>query len=81
LTSKISLNDAATVYTEGYELVQAKLSKQLKWKQQFFQLFAGVDNLFNQSYSLGNDINAVGNRYFNPAPLRNGYMGIRINLQ
>jgi len=81
LTSKISLSDAATVYTEGYELVQAKLSKQLKWKQQFFQLFAGVDNLFNQTYSLGNDINAVGNRYFNPAPLRNGYMGIRINLQ
>ncbi len=81
LTSKISLNDAATVYAEGYELVQAKLSKQLKWKQQFFQLFAGVDNLFNQTYSLGNDINAVGNRYFNPAPLRNGYMGIRINLQ
>jgi len=81
LTSKISLNDAATVYAEGYELLQAKLSKQIKWKQYQFQLFAGADNLLNQTFSLGNDINAVGNRYFNPAPLRNGYMGIRINFQ
>ncbi|HQS34998.1 MAG TPA: TonB-dependent receptor [Sediminibacterium sp.] len=81
LTSRISLNDAATVYAEGYELLQAKLSKQFKWKQSYFQLFVGGDNLLNQSYSLGNDINAVGNRYYNPAPTRNGYMGIRINLQ
>lgn len=81
LTSKISLNDAATVYAEGYELLQAKLSKQIIWKQYQFQLFAGADNLLNQTYSLGNDINAVGNRYFNPAPIRNGYMGVRINLQ
>jgi iron complex outermembrane receptor protein len=81
LTSKISLNDAATVYAEGYELLQTKLAKQIKWKQYQFQLFAGADNLLNQTFSLGNDINAVGNRYFNPAPLRNGYMGIRINLQ
>lgn len=81
LTSRISLNDAATVYAEGYELLQAKLSKQFKWKQSYFQLFIGGDNLLNQSYSLGNDINAVGNRYYNPAPTRNGYLGIRINLQ
>lgn len=81
LTSKISLNDAATVYAEGYELLQAKIAKQIKWKQYQFQLFAGADNLLNQTFSLGNDINAIGNRYFNPAPLRNGYMGLRINLQ
>jgi iron complex outermembrane receptor protein len=81
LTSRISLNDAASVYAEGYELLQAKLSKQFKWRQSYFQLFVGGDNLLNQSYSLGNDINAVGNRYYNPAPTRNGYLGIRINLQ
>lgn len=81
LTSKISLNDAASVYAEGYELLQAKLSKQFMWKQQLIQLFIGGDNLLNQTYSLGNDINAVGNRFFNPAPVRNGYMGIKFNLQ
>ena len=81
LTSKISLNDAATVYAEGYELLQAKMSKQFKWKQYYIQLFAGADNLLNQTYSLGNDINAAGNRYFNPAPLRNSYIGIKFNLQ
>jgi len=81
LTSKISLNDAATVYAEGYELLQAKISKQFKWKRHLLQFFAGADNMLNQTYSLGNDINAAGNRYFNPAPVRNGYMGIKFNLQ
>ncbi|OYW77089.1 MAG: hypothetical protein B7Z27_08110, partial [Sphingobacteriia bacterium 32-37-4] len=52
LTSKISLNDAATVYAEGYELLQTKLAKQIKWKQYQFQLFAGADNLLNQTFSL-----------------------------
>jgi iron complex outermembrane receptor protein len=80
-TSKLSLNDAATVYAAGYELLQAKLSKQIKWRHYPIQLFVGVDNLLNQTYSLGNDINAVGNRFFNPAPLRNSYMGVRINFQ
>lgn len=75
------MNDAASVYAEGYELLQAKLSKQFMWKQQLIQLFIGGDNLLNQTYSLGNDINAVGNRFFNPAPVRNGYLGIKFNLQ
>lgn len=80
-TSKISLNDAATVYAEGYELLQAKFSKQIKWRHYPLQLFVGADNLLNQSYSLGNDINAFGNRFFNPSPMRNGYIGVRINFQ
>jgi len=43
-------------------------------------IFAGADNLLNQSYSLGNDLNAVGNRYYNPAPGRNYFGGISLLL-
>jgi iron complex outermembrane receptor protein len=42
--------------------------------------FAGIDNLLNQKYSLGNDLNAVGGRYFNAAPGRNYFAGVRINF-
>jgi iron complex outermembrane receptor protein len=61
--------------------VQAKLTKQITWKQNILQFYIGGDNLLNQSYSLGNDINAVGNRFFNPAAKRNGYIGFRISFQ
>jgi iron complex outermembrane receptor protein len=38
--------------------------------------FIAGDNLLNASYSLGNDLNAFGRRYFNPAPLRNWVGGV-----
>lgn len=31
-------------------------------------IFAGADNVFDETYSLGNDINAAANRFFNVAP-------------
>lgn len=79
-TSMIPLNDANTVYANAYQLLQAKLSKQLLIKQNVLQLFIGGDNLLNQSYSLGNDINAAGNRYYNPAPERNWYAGFKFDF-
>jgi iron complex outermembrane receptor protein len=39
-------------------------------------VFAGVDNAFDITYSLGNDINATGSRYFNAAPGRNYFGGV-----
>ena len=41
-------------------------------------IFIGADNLLNQVYSLGNDINAIGGRYFNAAAGRNYFAGIRL---
>lgn len=80
-TGKISLNDAATVYADPYQLVQIKISQQFKKGNKSIQIFTGIDNLLNQVYSLGNDINALGNRYFNTAAGRNFYAGFRIGFQ
>ena len=44
-------------------------------------LFAGVDNAFDVTYSLGNDINATGGRYFNAAPGVNYYGGVSFRYQ
>lgn len=78
-TSTMPLNDANTVFSEEFHLVQLKAS--WKWElSKAFQLefFAGIDNLLDENYSLGNDINAFGKRYFNPAAERNYYGGIKI---
>lgn len=76
-TDKLPLDDANTAYAKQYHLLQGKVSWQL---MKNITLYAGADNILNQFYSLGNDLNAVGNRYFNPAALRNYYGGLRINL-
>ena len=80
-TSAMPLNDANTVFSEEFHLVQLKgtwnwsISSSLE-----IQFFAGIDNLMNEKYSLGNDINAFGNRYFNPAASRNFYGGVKIDF-
>jgi len=57
--------------------VQAKAGWQITSnKKTKLEIYAGVGNLLNEKYSLGNDLNAVGNRYYNPAPLRNYYIGV-----
>ncbi|WP_113662612.1 TonB-dependent receptor [Pedobacter nanyangensis] len=77
-TAKIALNDANTQYANAFQLVSAKLGYQKQVKRLPVQLFAGVDNLLNQTYSLGNDINGFGGRYYNVAPGRSFYFGLKL---
>jgi iron complex outermembrane receptor protein len=42
------------------------------------KIYTGIDNILNETYSLGNDINATGGRYYNAAAKRNYYAGISI---
>ncbi|MFZ8528394.1 hypothetical protein ACO1NJ_13815, partial [Staphylococcus aureus] len=79
-TGSIPLNDANTAYANAYQLVQAKLSKTITTAKRKLTCYIAADNLLNQSYSLGNDINAVGGRFFNPSPTRNFYAGIHITF-
>ncbi|MBC8985875.1 TonB-dependent receptor [Pedobacter sp. N36a] len=81
-TSSLPLNDANTAYAKKYHLVQARLSwKGLKLGKSDLVLFAGADNLLNEKYSLGNDLNAAGGRYYNAAAGRNYYAGLSLQLK
>jgi iron complex outermembrane receptor protein len=65
-TSRIPLNDANAVYADSYHLVQSKIGwRTLKFKKASLDVYAGVDNLLDEKYSLGNDLNAANGRYFN----------------
>ena len=73
----IPLNDANSFYSDAYHLVSSRLSFDNKAK---YEIYIGVDNLTNTKYSLGNDLNAFGRRYFQPAPVANVYFGINLKL-
>lgn len=79
--SSIYLNDANTALARPYHLLGA----QLGWKKREsgktrLTIYAGADNLLNEVYSLGNDINAAAGRYYNAAPARNFYAGVAFRL-
>jgi iron complex outermembrane receptor protein len=76
-SDRIPLNDANTVYAKSYHLVQLKAEWKKDIRKFTLGIFAGVDNLLNQHYSLGNDLNAIGGRYYNAAAPRNYYAGIK----
>jgi iron complex outermembrane receptor protein len=44
-----------------------------------FRTYAGINNLFDESYNNNIRINAFGGRYFEPATGRNVYVGIIVN--
>lgn len=79
-TNKLPLTDANTFYAEDYHLLQCKAGYKLNLKKLLLEIFAGADNIFNENYSLGNDINAAGNRFYNAAPIRNYFAGIKLRL-
>lgn len=80
--SRLPLNDANSAYAGNYQLLQAKLTwNNIRLGNAKMNFFAGADNLLNQKYSLGNDINAFGGRYYNAAPLRNFYGGVTVRLR
>jgi iron complex outermembrane receptor protein len=73
-TSRIPLNNANTDYAHSYHLVQLKIGWKYVAQKYNLEIDAGADNLLNEKYSLGNDLNAAGGRYYNAAPERNYYL-------
>ncbi|MCC8147255.1 MAG: TonB-dependent receptor [Bacteroidales bacterium] len=77
-TSRIPLNDANSEFADSYHLLSAKLGAHLDTKPYLpssVHFFA--DNILNQKYSLGNDLNAFGKRYYNAAPTFNFQIGVK----
>lgn len=78
---KIPLNDANSVIAKSYGLWQLKYGWRGKISGKNTELYILVDNLTNISYSLGNDLNAFGGRFYNPSPTRNLLLGCRVDLR
>ncbi|MDQ6761059.1 MAG: TonB-dependent receptor, partial [Bacteroidota bacterium] len=80
-SDRIALNDANSNYASSYNLLGIRLGiKRMLSKKIQLQIFIGAENIFDEKYSLGNDINAAGGRYYNAAPGRNYYAGISLGF-
>lgn len=77
-TDHIPLNDANTFYAPSYQLLFAKLGYKIATsKGNQYHLFATAEKSFNNPYSLGNDLNAAGNRFFNPSAPEQFTVGVQ----
>lgn len=80
-SDRIALNDANSEFASAYNLASMRLSwKRSLSKKLWSEFFGGGENLFNEKYSLGNDINAAGGRYYNVATARNFYAGVSLHF-
>ena len=78
------LNDANSAYRDAFNLLHLKTS----WAPEIFsnwntELFAGVNNVFDESYAASVIPNAVGfggaaPRYFYPGMPRNWFAGVAV---
>jgi iron complex outermembrane receptor protein len=76
-TDRIPLNDANTEYADSYSLLTGRAGFRKAWKNLSLDIFGGVDNALDEKYSLGNDLNAIGGRYYNAAPGINYFGGVK----
>lgn len=80
-TDKMPLNDANTFYAKAYNLLFVKVGMQhTVTKKIKVDSFISWMKSFNENYSLGNDLNADGNRFFNAAAMQTISAGVSINF-
>lgn len=83
-TDKMPVNDLNTDFNDAYQVVTVKAGYKKKLGRSFeVNIYAGIDNLFNESYSSILSLNAVGFNaaqpaYYNPSPKRNGFAGLAV---
>jgi iron complex outermembrane receptor protein len=68
--SKLPLDDGNTAWASSYDLLQIK-GGWVASSHPFLQVSVACDNVLDQLYSSGHDLNAFGGRYYNPSPARN----------
>ncbi|HSQ01465.1 MAG TPA: TonB-dependent receptor [Candidatus Dormibacteraeota bacterium] len=73
------VNDANTASTQAYELLNLRAGYQVNLGDHWSVApYVGFNNLANQNYIGTVRLNALGGRYFEPAPTFNTYAGIAV---
>lgn len=78
--SSTPLNDANTTIAPSAFTGNASLVYQLPRGTPDTEVKLAVQNMYNTQYSLGYDINAFGNRFYNPAAARNFMISVQIRF-
>lgn len=76
---KFYLNDANTVESTSYDQFMVRASWKKLWGSHFYaELSASAELVKADIYSLGFDLNAFGNRYYNASPKDNLWGGVKV---
>ncbi|MEM7278673.1 MAG: TonB-dependent receptor [Pseudomonadota bacterium] len=76
-TSRIFLNNSNSADVGGYGLTDIRAGRRFGDPDQGWELFVGINNLFDRAYDANLRPNAFGSRYFEPGPARHWYAGFR----
>lgn len=79
-TSKIPLNDANSVWSDSSLVGNIQFRFPFELDRTRLNIFLQIQNLYNEDYVSGFDINAFGNRYYNPAAKRNFVFGVKADF-
>jgi len=75
---RIPLNDANTAFSGVMHVLNWRTGYKKNIRRWIVDVYAVADNLLDETYSLGYDINGFGGRYYNAAPGRNFMSGVSI---
>lgn len=78
--SSTPLNDANSVIAKPSFVGNISVAYPLKLNIFEGEIKLNIQNMYNTNYSLGYDINAFGNRYYNPAAKRNFMIGMNFRF-
>jgi len=74
-------NNANSVVSDAYTLTNLNAGWEHVARSLTIAPFAGINNLFDETYIDNVRINAVGGRYFEPGPGRTIYAGVRLRFE
>lgn len=75
------MDDNNSAYSPAYTLLTARISYGWRFVKHFgIQLSAGCDNILDQRYTAGPDLNAFGGRFYNVAPGRNYFARLAVDF-
>ncbi len=80
LVGNLYADDFNQVKIDPYQIFDISGRYGLKVLNNDLNFIFGVQNLFNEHYSDNLRINAFGNRFYEPAPLRTYYVGITLDI-
>jgi iron complex outermembrane receptor protein len=72
-------DDANTVHADPYTLLHLRASLTLRGRAAA-EPYAGIDNLFDETYASNIVVNAARGRFFEPGPGRTVYVGFRLRV-
>lgn len=72
------VNSTNTIENWAYHVVDLRFGFDRRWNDVRFRPFFGIDNLFDQRYNGSTISNSLGNRFFEPSPGREFYVGLTV---